>query len=86
MRSVFDSLPPRDVLAAMVRETKEPVETIQRLSGFLIDPSAGFLTQHQKNVAYQIYQNVQHLSYILSEIEKYQRQIRRDSDSGGVDF
>lgn len=69
--SIFSHLPPDDVMKAVLSETQAPLEEVQRMSGFLIDPSAGFLTSHQKEIAYSIYQNSQQLIYIVEELQKY---------------
>ena len=74
MSSIFNELPPDQVLRALVRQTEEPLEVVQRMSGFLIDPSAGFLTKHQKDIAYTLYQNAQQLADILDEVRKYVRE------------
>lgn len=71
MTSMFSHLPPDQVLRAIVSETEEALEVVQRMSGFLIDPSAGFLTKHQKEIAYTLYQNAQHLADVLGEARKY---------------
>ncbi|MCB0033639.1 MAG: hypothetical protein KDE51_06465 [Anaerolineales bacterium] len=79
MRSIFDELPPDQVLRSVLSETQEAISILQNMSGFLIDPSAGFLTQHQKDVAYKIYQNADHVAYIMQELEKYYDNISKDS-------
>jgi hypothetical protein len=71
MTSMFSHLPPDKVLRAVVSETEEALEVVQRMSGFLLDPSAGFLTKHQKEIAYTLYQNAQHLADVLTEARKY---------------
>lgn len=79
MRSIFDELSPEQVLRSVLSETQEAISILQNMSGFLIDPSAGFLTQHQKDVAYKIYQNAGYVAYIMQELEKYYDNINKDS-------
>lgn len=81
MRSIFDDLSPNETIRSVLSETNEAITTVQQMSGFLVDPSAGFLTQHQKDVAYKIYQNAEHLAYILEELQKYHTNLPTDSAS-----
>lgn len=75
MKSVFQHLPPDEVLKALLREVQKPLFTAHELSGFLLDPSAGFLTKHQKELVYRIYQNVEQVRYFLNEIDVYQQNL-----------
>lgn len=89
MRSIFDHLAPEDVIRSVLSETQDAIGVVQQMSGFLVDPSAGFLTKHQKDVAYKLYQNAEHLSYILEELNKYHTNLpnesRLDDETTAVD-
>lgn len=74
--SHLKGLSAEEVLAVVLRQSEEPLETIQRMSGFLIDPSAGYLTAHQKEVAYQIYQSAGQLEELLLALRAYQEEQR----------
>ena len=78
MRSIFDDLSPAETIRSVLSETQEAVENVQQMSGFLVDPSSGFLTQHQRDVAYKIYQGAEQLSYILGELQKYHQNMAKD--------
>lgn len=80
MRSIFDDLLPQEVIRAVIQESQDAINTVQNMSGFLIDPSAGFLTQHQKETAYKIYQQAGHLAYIMTELAKYYDNLDKDAE------
>ncbi len=60
-----------ELLQAVLRQTREPLHTIDHLTSFLLDPSAGPLTQHQKSVVIKIAQSTRDIEQALAEAERY---------------
>ena len=69
MRGLYNNLSAEDLLKAVLRETKEPLHTIDHLTSFLLDPSAGPLTQHQKSVVMKIVHSTRDIEQFLEEVE-----------------
>ncbi|MCA9979803.1 MAG: hypothetical protein KDD89_03200 [Anaerolineales bacterium] len=69
MRGLYNGLSSDELLKAVLRETKEPLHTIDHLTSFLLDPSAGPLTQHQKSVVMKIVHSTRDIEHFLSEVE-----------------
>lgn len=54
-----------ELLQTLLRDSREPLHTIEHLASFLLDPSAGALTQHQKSVVTKIISSVHDLEQVL---------------------
>lgn len=59
-----------ELLQAVLRQTREPLHTIDHLTSFLLDPSAGPLTQHQKSVVMKIVRSTRDIEQALAEAER----------------
>jgi hypothetical protein len=62
------------LLKAVLKQTREPLHTIDHLTSFLLDPSAGQLTQHQKSIVMKIANSARDIQHHLDEASlAYQR-------------
>lgn len=66
-----------DLLEAVLQQTKEPLHTIDHLTSFLLDPSAGPLTQHQKSVVMKIVRSARDIEHLMEETEQAFEAVQR---------
>ncbi len=64
------------LLQAVLRQSRERLHTIDHMTSFLLDPSAGPLSLHQKSVVMKIVRSARDIEELLDETERAYRAVR----------